>query len=302
MKTLLTSDQLIDHMKNKGILFNIVSEEDAKAFLLNNNYYLKLSSYRCNYEKIPFGEHSGKYVDLEFAYLQDLSTIDMHLRYLIIKMCLDIEHKIKVTLLSKVETNPLEDGYNIVKEFKLRTPRVFKVIQKHKSRYSKDLKEKYMPDYPIWVLLELISFSDLMYFSSFYGEKYDDYIINNKLLNNVRDIRNASAHSNCLIYNLKRGNNIPIPEINDFLQTIAGITKSARKSRLSNIFIYDFTNLLYVYNTLIEEGALKNNRLNELVELFEKRMLRNKYYYEKNELILNSYLFLKKIVDKIAKV
>lgn len=54
-------------MKLKGITFDIVKEEDAKAFLQNNNYYMKLASYRANYEK---RKSDGKYINLDFAYLQ----------------------------------------------------------------------------------------------------------------------------------------------------------------------------------------------------------------------------------------
>ena len=46
MKLLKTSDELISHMKIKGIKFDIAKEEDAKVFLQNNNYYMKLASYR----------------------------------------------------------------------------------------------------------------------------------------------------------------------------------------------------------------------------------------------------------------
>ena len=70
MKPLLSSEELISHMKEKGINFNIVSERDAKYFLENNNYYLKLASYRFNYEKYPKGSKSeGKYINLEFCKL-----------------------------------------------------------------------------------------------------------------------------------------------------------------------------------------------------------------------------------------
>lgn len=51
MKLLKTSDELISHMKIKGIKFDIAKEEDAKVFLQNNNYYMKLASYRANYDK-----------------------------------------------------------------------------------------------------------------------------------------------------------------------------------------------------------------------------------------------------------
>lgn len=39
MKSLLSMGELIAHMKNKGITFNNISEDEAKAFLYNHNYY-----------------------------------------------------------------------------------------------------------------------------------------------------------------------------------------------------------------------------------------------------------------------
>lgn len=116
MKRLLSVDELIQHMKSKGIKFHEVSEADAKEFLLKNNYYMKLASYRANYEKNDVGKRIGEYKNLDFGYLQELSTIDMHLRYIVIEMCLDIEHAIKVKLISEVTNNTNEDGYEIVKK------------------------------------------------------------------------------------------------------------------------------------------------------------------------------------------
>ena len=44
-KPMLTSDQLIEHLKNRGVLFNIITEEEAKTHLSQHNNYFKLSSY-----------------------------------------------------------------------------------------------------------------------------------------------------------------------------------------------------------------------------------------------------------------
>ncbi|KDE64792.1 hypothetical protein FUSO4_07410, partial [Fusobacterium necrophorum DJ-1] len=107
-KSKQSSSQLIEHMKEKGIKFNIVNEVEAQQFLENNNYYFKLAAYRNNYEK----NSEGKYLNLDFAYLKELSIIDMELRYLILQMALDIEHFIKVKILNDIEKNDLEDGYN----------------------------------------------------------------------------------------------------------------------------------------------------------------------------------------------
>ena len=64
MKPLLTIDELIEHMKTKGITFSIVSESDAKKFLHENNYYMKLASYRANYPKYETGSKQGQYINL----------------------------------------------------------------------------------------------------------------------------------------------------------------------------------------------------------------------------------------------
>ena len=69
MKPLLTVDQLISHMQNKGIKFEIETVENAKIFLSQNNYYMKLASYRYNYKKYKNGPKTGQYINLDFAYV-----------------------------------------------------------------------------------------------------------------------------------------------------------------------------------------------------------------------------------------
>ena len=44
----------------------------------------------------------GKYVNLDFAYLVELSTLDMYFRRLIVGMCLDIEHVLKTRLMRDI--------------------------------------------------------------------------------------------------------------------------------------------------------------------------------------------------------
>ena len=67
-KPMLSVDQLITHMQEKGIKFEIMSEADAKQYLHMNNNYFKLTSYRKNYPKYTTGAHAGTYEHLDFAY------------------------------------------------------------------------------------------------------------------------------------------------------------------------------------------------------------------------------------------
>lgn len=48
---MLDYDELIDHLCEKGVTFKLVSKDDAKHFLSEHNYYVKLTSYRFNYPK-----------------------------------------------------------------------------------------------------------------------------------------------------------------------------------------------------------------------------------------------------------
>ena len=41
-KPMLTAEQLIKHLKDKGVLFTVISEEDAKSHLQQHNNYFKL--------------------------------------------------------------------------------------------------------------------------------------------------------------------------------------------------------------------------------------------------------------------
>ena len=94
----LTITEQISDMRQKGITFNYTSEQDAARFLKYNNYYFKLKSYGKNYDKYNSTEKKGQYINLDFSYLQELSTLDMYLRKVIIAMALDIEHALKTTI------------------------------------------------------------------------------------------------------------------------------------------------------------------------------------------------------------
>ena len=307
MKSLLTPDELIAHMKEKGIGFNIVTEDQAKDFMANSNYYMKLASYRFNYEKhLDPSTAIEKYKNLEFAYLQELSTLDMRLRYIILEMCLDLEHCLKVKLLSHIATNEKEDGYNIIREFLNENDgmniRLLDNIKKHnKSEYCKNLIEKYHPYYPAWVFVELISFGTLTYLCEFYNTKYGYSIIDKKFLNTIRDMRNASAHSTCMINRLfDKVTNQPDIRISNYVKSIAPkIPKSTRGKNLSYRVIYDFTTLLFMYNEVITSQKMKDKRYERLKELFNVRMTRNKDYFKQNTRIIGVYNFTKKVIDNL---
>ncbi len=303
MKALITSAELISHMVSKGITFNRDTQEEAQVFLENNNYYMKLASYRANYKKRSSGSKAGQYINLDFSCLKELSKLDMRLRYLAFQMALDIEHYMKVRLLNAIENNPDEDGYRIIQKFIAQDKNfsILKTIQSHKaSAYCKDLIDKYYPYFPAWVFVELISFGSLAYLCEFYYETYNVEIGDRILLNSVRDIRNACAHSNCLINNLIPGNNTAHQTVVDRVKQVSTISEQSRDKKLSNKCIYDFVCLIYAYDEIITSQTAKDKRYEELEDFFEGRMLENKDWFSNNNTITSSYSFVKKILDSLS--
>ena len=97
-KPKLSYSQQIDHLKQKGVQFTEMSEDEALHYLQYNNDFFKLKSYRKNFNK---DISRDKYVHLDFAYLIDLAIIDTRLRMIIAELSLNIEHFSKVNLLQK---------------------------------------------------------------------------------------------------------------------------------------------------------------------------------------------------------
>ena len=193
-KQMKTVDQLITHMKNKGVAFSIISEADAKLHLDMHNNYFKLTSYRKNYTKTTTGPNAGKYENLEFAHLIELARLDTEIRHLILQMTLDVEHFMKVALIKAVEdrmdTVGDEDGYKIIEGYLLaddiqsiseksqtmaKRNRQFsqKINQNKHNPYCEGLIDRYSEEMPIWAFVELGSFGDLKELVEYTQQKQD---------------------------------------------------------------------------------------------------------------------------------
>lgn len=199
--------EIVNKMKiDKGIAFNYINEEDATEFLSSTNNYLRTASYRKNYIKYTNGPNVGKYIGLDFAYLIELSIIDMHYRFMVQKMCSDIEHSICVQLIKDIEDDEDKDGYDVAKAFlDGHRSEIRKIASMMTAAHPSDLLNKYFTiecdehgyhriqnhdDCPIWVLLELLSFGSIINLYSEYYESREEPHIPIRILNLVRSLRN----------------------------------------------------------------------------------------------------------------
>ena len=302
----LSIDEQIEHLINEhGICFEVKNKEAAKDFLAKNNYYHKLKAYSNNYSTYQKETHPqyGKFCDLDFEYLVELSVIDMYLRRIIIEMSLDIEHFLKVQLINDITNNPKEDAYNIVDMYINRCISEDKrkeIASKLKNYYCNRYNQHPLSSIPAWELVEILSFGD---FVEFYELYYKYYPNKNSMVNNLKPVqwlRNAAAHNNCIINDLTVPSK-PIFEankkVNTFVSRISDISPTTREKKLSNRSIHDFVVVLYVFHKVVTSEKVKDNIMQQLKWLVNERMVLHKHYFSKNLLLQSSYIFLKKIVD-----
>lgn len=158
----LSIEKQIDYMKEKGVKFSIYSEKDAKDFLLYNTYHTKIMSYSQNYPIVG----QNQFYKLDFAYLVELSTLDMYVRRFFMRICLDIEHSLKTQLMRDCYENNCEDGYSIVNKFLVRNPLIKESIDyEYKKINAKEFQCSYMdqiyldyyPIFSLWQIVEILS-------------------------------------------------------------------------------------------------------------------------------------------------
>lgn len=295
---ILETEQLIDKLKNKGVTFNLYSEEDAIKFLNQNNYYVKLTAYKTNFSK-----HNNKYVGLDFMALKDLSSIDMYLKHWILNASLSVEHSLKVNLLKDIQERDI-DEFDIVENYLEKYPKILDEIKfRRETPYVKNLLIKYThPNYPIWVYLEVIPFGEFVNFYKYYCNEYSCGEFSSDLLYNVRNIRNASAHNNCVIHDLVNKNGYYKDELVDILASLLPNTRRRTiQDRLKNNSVQDFISLLIAVNMVIKSDDLKAYYLISIKDLFDGRMIRNASLYKSSPALNQMYDFCKEIIDKIQK-
>jgi len=315
MKEKLNIDKQIDYMKNtKNIRFAENEEENAKYFLKNSTYFYKLKSYA---KLFDINKNTGEYWELYYKQLVEISKIDLYLRRILFNMCLSIEHQLKLNLINDITNDCDEDGYSIVKIFFREYPNAHEAFSKKSTKsYCSDIYNKYYDDIPIWALVELLSFKELidlheMYYSkkaTKLGKSYTSKIENFSW--SVRIIRNACAHNNCILNSLKNDNielNFQLlSEIYKLKQNVNGKPDSSDKQKfqkklLKHDVINDILATIILFNKITTSTKIKENALLDIKNLFERRMIKEKDLFNikksDHKFIINSVKFVKEIID-----
>ena len=299
---MLTVPEQIARMKEKGITFELCSEEDAATYLEENNNYFKVSAYRHNYDR----RTDGTYINLDFAYLRDLAIIDMKLRYVCIQLALDVEHYAKMEILRCCVIHK-EDGYAICLDFinqlddRQRDKLSGEIGRNRNSPYYRDVIRKYGDGVlPVWVFLEMIPFGRLISFYTFCAKRYDDSRMKERsfVLRTCGKIRNASAHNSCVLNDLRpsRSSRYPCYSVQDALSGIPGLSDSLRRRKMRNDRLQQIATLFYAHTAFVTSVGVRK-KATDLLRDLSSRMDRNSSFYAKNDLIRSSFDFLKIIIS-----
>lgn len=297
----LTPCQQVEHLASKGVTFAYCSPLEAEEYLRAHNSYFRVRSYRANFYKYEEGPKAGQYIGLDFAMLVDLAVIDMNLRGVFLVLTLDIEHYAKLRLLNELEAAG-EDGYTIVQSF-LNDPHNIRangnlVLQEIErglsSPYTSGLILHHPDsDYAAWEFIELIPFGRFIHFYKYCAgilgskEMTDEFY----LLQSVKTLRNACAHNNCILNDIRGGGAVHRPDrrVLRALSSI-GIGRAARDTKMSNERIQHLATTLYLHQKLVPE-TMRQCRGEELGRLIA-RLGRNRDWYSANDVITSGFAFL----------
>ena len=94
-KPKLTVEEQIEHLKSKGVTFELCDEGEASRILSEQDHYFRLAAYRVLFPKRVGGKHDGEYAELDFGQLVDLAGIDQELRRFLLPLTLDVENAAK---------------------------------------------------------------------------------------------------------------------------------------------------------------------------------------------------------------
>lgn len=304
---MLSPEELIDNLERKGVKFEYDSKEKAKEYLADNNAYYKLTAYRKNFRKYEVGPNRGKYIDVDYKQLSDLAILDMILRKNVLNIALDLEHYAKMKLLEHIQKIYKRDGYAIVDEYiRSLPPRDKETLDREidkntNSPYCKSLVDKYGNSYPVWAFVEIITFGSFAKFYMFVGKKLGNKELSDDawMLSDVRELRNACAHNNCILNNLIESESTnPNFKLNRAISD-AGISSAVRDKRLSNRRIMQIATLLYLNKEIVSSRGVWLNQAEDLQEMLDriKYSLEYKKYYENNEQIKANLEFIIKLID-----
>ncbi len=209
-KDFKTLDEQVKILKSRGL--KIPNEEEAKAFLLRNNYY-RVSGYSLTLRK-----HDVFFPSATFDNLVDIYQFDHELRHLLLKYIELIEVSVKSVYSYEFTKVYGPTGY-LNPEYFTDAKKHGEIIQKAEQQkasrlaheaYLKHFIEELQEDVPLWAYVDLFTISDISFFyaisepeiqkavASDLGIEKQGPLLLGKFMHSMTIIRNLCAHGSRL--------------------------------------------------------------------------------------------------------
>lgn len=269
LKEAKSIEELLNIWKSKNL---IISDPDKALDIIKKHNYYRLSGY-AKYFYISKEQRDFK-DGTTFDDMYNLYLFDCELRSLIFKLTEEIELNFRSYIASYIATNFGSLGYlNSDNFFNINRHEKFCEIVKEKIELYKDKPfiawhiENYNSNIPIWVLVEILSFSNLSKFYSNFKNEHQKNIIRKNYaskavtknyisvrywIHSICDVRNICAHSEKL-FNL---NSISLEMPKEYREF---------KEKNNNLFA-----ILLILKELILDQSKWNNFIQDLEHIIVK--------------------------------
>lgn len=169
------------------------------------------------------------------------------------------------------------------------------------SVYCGDIVRKYKDDWAVWAFLEVIPFGRMVSFYKFCANRFNDKSMSDTYyqLLSCKEIRNAAAHSNCILNDLHH-NTSPYKSRIDVLNEIYKeklFSKQFVRKQLSNVRVQQIVTILYVHKKIVTSNGVHKKTAKRLAELI-RRINEHLDYYNTNQLVSSTFEFLINIIDR----
>lgn len=173
-KGAITIKEQIETLKNRGLI--IKDEQEAKRFLERVNYYRLSGYFRQFYKAYEYEKFRD---NLEFSLVTNLYSFDKKLRALLFELIAEIEISFKARLSDKLGCDYGDFSWSDENFYDSRTfidrksgavmtyfdalQRIIKrkINRARKEPFVQHHIEQYNYNFPVWVLMEIIDFSDV---------------------------------------------------------------------------------------------------------------------------------------------
>lgn len=236
----------------------------------------------------------------------------MHLRYLVLKLCLDIEHTLKTLLMNIITDDSGEDGYKIIEDFNNYSRRKFeknnnsvnteyqhvkdRIIKEVKNirDYNYDFYMKTKEKISIWKLIEMMSYGQLVEFINFYDsdKRHKSKSLKKavQFLGYSKNLRDSSAHSRPILLNITEINQLKgnpkshktnqsqaEPELKVYARQ-NGLDKRVVSRLLTNFKIHDLCALILLHDEYVQSKHMRKARKREMLKLYKRALYKKGMY------------------------